>query len=91
MPYLYYINNQKEPLKRIGVNWVRLWIERRSKSWERTSFDYDECICTVTNTVTGSTKEYLITDKTFRFPRDNAILLTDDLINNIKGELVCGR
>ena len=50
-PYLYYIVVHKEPLQRIAINWVRMWLDGKCKSWEHTSFNYESNICTVINTV----------------------------------------
>lgn len=52
-------------------------------------FDYEACICTVTNTVTGAIKEYRIVDHLFKLPGDNLIIVTDDWINKIREELLC--
>lgn len=90
-PYLYYVSKQADPLKRISVNWARLWLERTRKSWERTSFDYETCTCTVTNTATGNIREFRIVEKSFRLPGDNVILLTDESVNRMREELMCGR
>jgi signal peptidase I len=51
--------------------------------------DYQAGIYTVINTVTGSNKEYRITDQRFKLPGDNMVIVTDDLINKIREELKC--
>jgi hypothetical protein len=89
-PYIYYVEKQTDTLRRIAVNWARLWLAKRCKSWERITFDYDTCTCTVVNTATGSSKQYLITDKAFRLPRDNMIILTDESIDRMREELLWG-
>lgn len=83
-PYFYYIDVHKNPLQRIGINWARLWLEKRCKSWERISFNYDTSICTVINTVTGAIREHYITDKVFKLPGDSTIMVNDDFINNAR-------
>lgn len=88
-PYFYYLTEPKEPLKRIGINWARIWLERHCKSWERITFDYLANRCTVTNTVMGSSKEFFINDGKFKLPGDNVIRITDDFINKVRSELVC--
>jgi hypothetical protein len=88
-PYFYYLNYTGEPMQRIGVNWCRLWLDHRRKSWERTVMDYSSGIYTVVNTVTGASKEYRITDTVFHLPGDNIFPLTDDLINKYRRDLLC--
>lgn len=51
--------------------------------------DYTAGIYTVVNTVTGTSRDYRITDRVFRLPGDNVIILTDELINKIREELRC--
>lgn len=84
-PYFYYIDANKNPLQRIAVNWARLWLIGKIKSWERTTFNYDTNTCTVINTVTGTTKEYYITDQKFKLPGDNNVInINDDFISNAR-------
>lgn len=88
-PYFYYMVDHKNPLQRIAENWVRIYIASRCSSWQRTAFSYDAGIYTITNTVTGAVKEYRITNNKFKLPSDNIIVLNDEWINKIKGELKC--
>lgn len=84
IPYFYYIDIPKNPLGRISINWARLWLDGRIKSWERTLFDYSTNTYTVINTVTGVTKYYYITEQKFKLPGDNVININDDFINNVR-------
>ena len=53
--------------------------------------DYSTGTYTAVNTVTDSSKDYIITDRAFRLPGDNIITVSDGLINKIREELKCGR
>ncbi|CVK18428.1 hypothetical protein SPSPH_045000 [Sporomusa sphaeroides DSM 2875] len=53
--------------------------------------DYAAGIYTVVNTVTGTSREYRITDRVFKLPGDHVITITDELINNIREELRCAK
>ena len=56
-PYSYYLKRY-EP-ERIALNWVRIWMIRRLKSWEiLESFDYGTITAIVRNTVAGTVKTY---------------------------------
>lgn len=83
------MNVQRDPLQRISVNWARLWLERRCKSWERTAFDYTANRCTVVNMVTGASKDVYINDGNFKLPGDNVIPISDEFINKMRSELKC--
>jgi len=88
-PYFYYMVVHKNPLERININWVRLWVASQCKSWERITMDYQTGTCTVKNTYAKTEKEYIITNKKFKMPGDNIIPLTDEWINKIREELKC--
>jgi signal peptidase I len=51
--------------------------------------DYATGVYTVINTVTGASRGYRITNRTFKLPGDNMVIVTDDLINKIREELKC--
>lgn len=89
LPYFYYVEKQTNPIERIAVNWARLWLERQCKSWERISMDYQVGICTVTNIITGATREIRIAENGFKLPSDHVLTITDDLINQWRGKLLC--
>lgn len=91
VPYSYFVDKQKEPLKRLGTNWARLWLRHRRKSWERLEFDYLTNTAILTNTATGAVKELHLVEKEFRLPGDSIIVLSDESINRMRSEVLCGK
>lgn len=87
-PYFYYTVVYKDPLQRIEINWVRMWLDRIRKSWERISFDYNESTCTVINTVRNTSKEYRISHTKFKFSDENLLFINDGFINKIREEFL---
>jgi hypothetical protein len=56
-PYSYFI--KKCDNERIALNWLRLWLTKRLKSWEVIDeFCYETNTCLVLNTVTNAVKTY---------------------------------
>lgn len=55
IPYSYYLKRY-EP-ERIALNWVRIWLLKRLKSWEiMESFDYGANSCTIRNTIKNTVR-----------------------------------
>jgi hypothetical protein len=53
IPYMYFVRKYV----RLVLNWARIWIMQRLKSWEVIdSFNYEANICTIRNTVQNTTK-----------------------------------
>lgn len=64
VPYSYYITAQQDIVRRINENWIRLYIEKSLKTWQRiVKYDYRTYI--VLNTATGEQKEYCLFDMDF--------------------------
>jgi hypothetical protein len=56
-PYSYYLKRY-EP-ERITLNWLRLWLLKRLKSWEvMEAFDYSTNTCLIRNTAMNTVKTY---------------------------------
>lgn len=91
LPYFYYLEKHANPLERIAINWGRLWLERNLKNWERITMNYETNTCTVTNTVTGANRDIRITDKSFRLPKEQVLLISEESIKKWKEELLCGK
>lgn len=59
VPYSYFV--QKHDIVRQTINWGRIWLLKRLKSWEVIdSFDYGSSTCHVRNTATAAVKIYNI-------------------------------
>lgn len=55
IPYIYSLG--KHDIERLVLNWLRIWILRRLKSWEVIElFDYEMNTCSIRNTATGGIK-----------------------------------
>ena len=61
MPYSYYVDKKPDVIKRLNDNWIRLWIVKNLKSWEK-MIVYDYKTYSVKNTATGIVKEYCLFD-----------------------------
>lgn len=59
LPYIYCIG--KADTVRLTLNWLRIWLLRRLKSWEVIEeFDYSTNTCSIRNTIAGSVRTYTI-------------------------------
>lgn len=76
IPYYYYVKNYDTI--RVSVNWARLWLIKRLKSWEVIeAFDYETYTATVRNTAINAVKIYTILYNAMRrtWLNDNVILI----------------
>jgi hypothetical protein len=55
-PYSYFV--QRYDQSRLALNWARIWLVKRLKSWEVLDFDYSTA--TIRNTITGATKTFAV-------------------------------
>lgn len=85
-PYCYYIKQYS--YERMAINWVRLWLSKQLKSWEKINeFDYDNNICRVINTVTCGIKTYNVyynKDNLTWLDGENVIVVYDDYTSGLK-------
>lgn len=56
IPYFYFIKQYDS--SRTAINWIRIWMLKRLKSWEVLEWDYGTNTATVRNTVGGSHRTY---------------------------------
>ena len=65
LPYMYSIG--KPDIVRLVVNWLRIWILKRLKSWEvLEEFDYQSGTCTIRNAVAGNIRTITVLYNTNR-------------------------
>ena len=88
MPYAYYVNTtEKNILENIKLNWVRIWLDRRT-SWNKViDFDYENFRAEVKNNITGEQKQYHFCFEKIRWFDKNVILIDSNLIERIRREL----
>lgn len=65
LPYIYSLS--KPDNVRLSLNWLRIWLTKRLKSWEVIeTFDYEANACIVRNTVQNTIKTYNVFYNVFR-------------------------
>lgn len=78
LPYSYFI--KKCDATRIAINWLRIWLMKRLKSWEvLEAFDYESSTAIVRNFVGNSVKTYVVLYNVNRktWIGDNALIIYD--------------